>query len=190
MTDAAVPRRYVLDAGIFVALQRARYLSVLVDISAHAEMVVLEEVREELIDKAKPKYPKAAEQIRVILDDSQIVVESIDASDPAAYVMAALRAGKTSDADMGEAASIAWTISQPEAVFVTRDAAGAFRALEERRGRVMGFFQFLAELVESGALESSVAGQIADDVARTPGVMARAPLWWADWIRSRSSGST
>lgn len=171
--------------GVFVALQRTRHVSVLADISEHAALVVLEEVREELVDKAKPKHPQAAAQVRTVLKDSRISVEEIDVSDPAATWLAALRSGKTSDADLGESASIAWTMGHPDAVFVTRDAASALRALEELRGRVVGFFQFLAEMVEAGALDVSVARQIAGDVAQARGVMARAPLWWADWVRSR-----
>ncbi|WP_437938810.1 hypothetical protein [Sorangium sp. So ce341] len=50
----------------------------------------------------------------------------------------------------------------------------------------MGFFQFLAELVDLGALDVSVAGQVAEDTVKASGVTARVPLWWPDWILSHS----
>lgn len=139
MTATVESRTYVLDTGVLVALQRAGHLSALVDISERVTLVVLEEVRDELIEGAKPKHAKAAEQARITLEGSQIRVEVIDITEPAAARLAALRAGKTSDSDLGEAASIAWAASRPDAMFVTRDGQAALLGLEELRGRVMGF---------------------------------------------------
>ncbi|WP_437944908.1 hypothetical protein WME98_28435 [Sorangium sp. So ce296] len=176
----------MLDTGVLVALQRAGHLSILVDISERVTLVMLEEVRDELIVDAKPKHAKAAEQARITLEGSRIRVEEIQIADPAAARLQALRAGKTSASDLGEAASIAWAMSRPEASFVTRDGQAALLGLEELRGRAMGFFQFLAELVDLGALDVSVAGQVAEDTVKASGVTARVPLWWPDWIQSHS----
>jgi hypothetical protein len=70
-------------------------------------------------------------------------------------------------------------------VFVTRDASAALKALDELRGRVMGFWQFLAEIVELGALDTSVAVQVAEDAIKAKDVAVRPPLWWSEWTRSR-----
>ncbi|WP_437835482.1 hypothetical protein [Sorangium sp. So ce1153] len=184
MTTGAALRAYVLDTGVLIALQRAGHLSILVDVSERVPLVVLEEVRDELIVDAGPRHARAAEQARITLEGSQIRVEAIAIADPAAARLQALRAGKTSASDLGEAASIAWAGSRPEASFVTRDGQAALQGLEELRGRAMGFFQFLAELVDLGVLDVSVAAQAAEDTVKASGVTARAPLWWSDWVKS------
>lgn len=180
MTSA---RTYVLDACIVIAFQKTGHLPVLIDLSEQVKLVIVEEVQDELVNKASRHD---AEQWRSVLVNSKIGVESIDASDPAASVLAIFRTGKANDKDKGEAASIAWAVDKPDAIFISRDAGAAFHALDELRGRAMSFFQFLAELVELQALDPSVAAQVADDAARTPNVMARPPHWWPDFVQSHS----
>jgi hypothetical protein len=186
---AGTPLRvYVLDTGIAIALQRAGHLSVLGEVSTKTPLIFLEEVVDELTD-VPSKHAKRAQEIQGLLATSSIRQESIDASDPAGIRLGALRAGKTSGADVGEAASIAWAADKTDAIFVTRDEHAALRGLEELRGRTVGFFGWIAELVEIKALDASVARQIGDDVLAAPGVCARQPLWWRDWLARHVQGS-
>jgi hypothetical protein len=181
MTSA---RMYVLDACIVIAFQKTGHLPVLINLSERVKIVIIEEVQDELIHKASRHD---AEQWRNVLVNSKIGLESIDANDPAATILATFRTGKVNDKDKGEAASIAWAVDKPGAMFISRDAGAAFHALEELRGRAMSFYQFLAELVELDAMDISVAAQVADDAARTPYVMARPPYWWPSFVLSRSA---
>lgn len=186
VTGPRAPRAYVLDTGIVCALQRAGHLSVLGSLSEKATLVLLEEVVDELVD-VPPKHAKLAEQVRGLLRSSGIRQESIDAGSPGAVRLSTLRAGKTSDADMGEAASIAWAAEELDAVFVTRDQEAALRGLEELRGRTLGLFGWIAELVEGAILDGSVARQIGEDVVTAPFVSARPPLWWREWLDNQAS---
>lgn len=177
-------RRYVLDACIVIAFQKSGHLPRLIDLSERVKLVVVEEVQDEILKKASRQD---AQQCRNALNKSKIQLEGIDANDPAAKIFAIFRGGKATDKDRGESASIAWAVDKPDAVFISRDAGAVFHALEELRGRVLSFFQFLAELVELGALDISVAAQVADDAGRTPHVMARLPHWWPEFVQSRST---
>jgi predicted nucleic acid-binding protein len=183
MTSVAAAREYVLDAGILIALQRAGHLSAIVEVSEKVTLVLLEEVYDELV-RGPSNHAKAAEQARSTLAQSRVGVMSIDHRDPAAAKLAAMRSGKTSTADLGEAASIAWATERASAVFVTADAKAALRGLEELRGRAIGFFQFLAEIMDLGGMDATLAAQIADDLRPSGLASVREPLWWRDWACS------
>ncbi len=175
-------RRYLLDAGVVIALQRTGHLDALASLGVRCDMTLVEEVYDELVRPACGKHSLAASAARAVLD-AQVSVVSIDVGTEAANRLLALRARRTSvKADLGESASIAWAAEHEDYVFVTRDAAASYVALEELRGRVRSFYYFLREAVEFAAFDRVTAKAIADAAQVTPGVLATPPLWWTDWV--------
>ena len=178
--------RYVLDAGVVIALQRTGHLDALASIATRFTLLVIEEVYDEVADPFGGKYAAEAAQAKAALDVHANVV-SIDPTSDAGRRLDALRARKkkSTKADLGEAASIAWAFENADAVFVTRDYLASFLALDELHGRVTTFFQFLREAVEAGGLEPAKARLIATAASITDGVRAIPPLWWDAWLAGK-----
>ena len=185
MSTGSGRRGYLLDAGVVISLQRTGHLDVLASLGSHADLALVEEVYDELVRPRSGKYPRAASEAKAVLD-AHVTVVSIDVGSDAAERLLALRARRTSArADLGESASIAWAVDHAEYIFVTRDAAASYLALEELQGRTRSFYHFLREAVELAALDRVTAKAIADAAEQSPGVNAAPPLWWTDWVSGR-----
>ena len=59
-----------------------------------------------------------------------------------------------------------------------RDGRAALLALEELRGRVLGIFGFLMDLVEAGVVGENEAGEAAKAIVGAVGVSVKLPTWW------------
>ncbi len=183
-------RTYALDAGVVIALQRAQRLNALGAAASRVPIVIVEEVRDELID-VPPKHAHFASEVRqALLSPGLVRVESIALGDPAAAVLGTLRRGRTASTDLGEAASIAWASRRPDAVLVLRDGHAAMLAVEELRGRVLGLFGFLMVLVDVGVVDRSQMAELATALAQAPDVKARIPTWWAAVASERVTSSS
>jgi predicted nucleic acid-binding protein len=180
MTEAgAVSRIQVLDTGVVVAFQRTGRLGLLAEIGARESLVIVEEVRDELLN-VPPKHARRATDIQMaLLDSERVRVESIMATEPAADVLSELRAGRSASADKGEAASIAWASARPETRLILRDKKAAMIALEELRGRVLGIFSFLMEMVVAKVVDPAAAKAAGLAMVDEPDIKERAPTWWA-----------
>lgn len=168
-----------MDAGILIALQRTGYLRVLKDITALFTALVVEEVYDELVEPRNGRHQNRSEEARRELEHVEVV--SIVPGTQRAETLDALRARKSSvRADLGECASIAWALHDDDSVFVTRDRAAAYLALEELHGRARSFFSFLRSAAETGAIDRACAKAIGD-LAQQPGVGETPPVWWDAW---------
>jgi len=180
MTDAGEAMRvHVLDTGVVVAFQRTGRLALLAEIGQRESLVIVEEVRDELLT-VPPKHASRAKDIQTtLLDTERVRVEAIMATDPAAAVLSELRATRSASADKGEAASIAWASGRPAARLILRDRKAAMIALEELRGRVLGVFGFLMRMVDAKIIDQAVAKAAGLAMVDEPEVKERAPTWWS-----------
>ncbi len=179
MTDAGT---YVLDTGVVVGLQKSGHLGVLAKAARAVRIVLVEDVYDEVTAPRGGKRAVEAKEAKTLIDASDVKTESIPMGSPMADAYEALRAGKSSPtADVGEAASIAYAIHHPVAVFVANDRAAALRGLQELRGRTMSFHPFLRELVDSRSVTRREAEQIGKDIRKLNDWNAPEPLWWFDW---------
>ncbi|MCC6667713.1 MAG: hypothetical protein IT375_28465 [Polyangiaceae bacterium] len=180
--------RYLLDANAVIPLQRTGQLDALVAIGAKLQLLVVEEVYDELCEPRGGKLSREAAEMRRALDGN-VTLASIEPESAASARFDALKARKRGGikSNLGEAASVAWAADHDDVVFVTRDAAAAFLALNELGSRVTTFFQLIREAVELGALAPSKARLIGDTCSVTSGVEADPPLWWNEWLVSKSS---
>ena len=155
MTDSGT---YVLDTGVVV------------------------DVYDEVTAPRGGKRAVEAKDAKALIDTSGVKTESILMGSPMADAYDSLRTGKTSPtADVGEAASIAYAIHHPGAVFVANDRAAALRGLQELRGRTMSFHPFLRVLVDSRGVTRREAEQIGKDIRKLNDWNAPEPLWWFEW---------
>jgi hypothetical protein len=179
LTDAGT---YVLDTGVVVGLQKSGHLGVLANAAKAVRLVLVEDVYDELIAPRGGKRAVEAKEAKTLIDASDVQKESILIGSPMADAYESLRTGKTSPtADVGEAASIAYAIHHPEAVFVANDRAAALRGLQELRGRTMSFHPFLRVLVDSRGVTRREAEQLGKDIRKLSDWSAPEPLWWFDW---------
>jgi hypothetical protein len=124
-----------------------------------------------------------------LIDESNVQVYSIALGSPAAKTHEQIRAGrKSSTADLGESASIAYAVHRDSCTFVTNDAAASLRSLQELRGRTLSFHPFLALLVESRVLPLFRSEKIASAIQTLSDWRAVQPLWWNDWVRRQHAG--
>jgi predicted nucleic acid-binding protein len=182
--------RYLLDAGIVIALQRTKALNILAAVGVKIELLIVEEVYDEVVDPRGGKYSIEAKDARAVLD-SHVKLVTIDPTSKAAMCLDALRSRKRKPTrtDLGEAASISWAVEHRDCTFVTRDAAAAYLALEELMGRVMSFFSFLRMTVDETALDATVVRDIGDVAPNTMGVRCVPPLWWNEWRDAKDVSS-
>jgi predicted nucleic acid-binding protein len=177
-----VDHSYLLDTGIVFGFLKPGHLGVLVSASNVVPLAIVEEVYDEVTDPRNGKHAMSAKQAKASIDASAIHVESIMLGSAAADTLTAIRSGRTSSSDVGEAASIALAVHDERYVFVTNDAAATKRALQELRGRTMTFHPFLRELVSRGALPSNQAAKLAVDIKSLKDWTAIEPVWWATWL--------
>jgi hypothetical protein len=176
-----VDRSFVLDTGVVIAFQRAGELNLLAHMGSNLSLVMVEEVRDELLGVPSKRAHFARELQGELIDPGRLRVESMLADDPATEVLRLLRRGRMTATDLGEDASIAWASTRPEAWMVLRDRRAAMLALEELRGRTLGLFGFLAAAADSGAADRDRVKAAGSAMTDTPALAVRAPTWWADF---------
>lgn len=95
----------------------------------------------------------------------------------------ALRAGKTSTKDVGEAQSIAAAADDPDLIFVSGDVSAVFTAvneLHEPHPRVITAYVFLRRMYEAGHLAAADVRTCSAQFERYP----NKPTWWRPWLAS------
>jgi len=182
--------RFVLDTGVVIGFQKAGRLDDLVDASRVVSLALIEEAFDEIVRPRNGKHKAAAASAQAALTASGMTIIALDVAGPEATTLAELRSGKTSPSDLGEAASIAYSIHHDDCTFVTNDAAAALQSLGELRGRTMAFFPFVAHLVESEAMKFEVAELLAMKIPTLPDWRAVIPTWWRAFGVSRAPSAS
>lgn len=162
---------YLLDANVLIYFESAGELPALLAAAAAARLVLVREVHDEVVNRKKGPPAKT------LLTRSAVEVQSLPLR--AVPVLASIRGGRSSSGpgtttNLGEDASIALAIFDPDLIFVTGDREAAFHALNELRGRVMTMHVFLREIVGGGALPRPIADRVGTAIPHLPS-------WWATW---------
>jgi hypothetical protein len=171
----------LLDACVLLRAQDAERLPELIAAGAQARMAVAREVYREVTSPAtlKPAVRARAQAARTLIDASPLEVIDLPLGSPEARLYAALRAGRSTPNDAGEAASVALAATSAKLVFVTSDKAALWLGVREAHPRVTVLPWFLRALVEAGAMGLPSAADIAK--ADAVGV----PVWWAAWCQGQ-----
>jgi hypothetical protein len=173
---------YLLDTGIVLGFQKCGHLDALADAASSVAVALVEEVYDEITDPRGGKHVDAASKARRVIDASKISLCSIPLGSTEARTFSAIRRGRTSSADLGEAASIAVAVHGPSYVFVTNDGAASLRSLQELRGRTMSFHPFLRVLADAGAIGPERSDEIATAIQGLRDWGATQPTWWGQWL--------
>jgi hypothetical protein len=194
MTAASPPRGgYLLDTGIVLGFQKCGHLDALTGAAGLVSLTLVEEVFDEITDPRGGKHAAEANAAKSLFAESKLGIRGIPIGSPAAATLWAIRRGKTSTADLGEAASIALALHDRDLTFVTNDAAASLKSLTELRGRTLSFHPFLAALVEAGAVGVERSDEIAGAIRGLRDWGAVEPTWWSSWLtdqRTRTGATT
>lgn len=178
--------KYILDANILTRFQDAGQLAALCRAASSVPLLIVEEVYDELTlqrpgDKAEILRKKRAAQNILDASAKSFLVRGIVPDSPAHHMLLALRSGRTSERDIGEAASVALACEDPSLVFVCGDKNATLSALNELHSageRVLRPHVFLRRLLESGALHPDEALACSECF----GNYGIKPSWWARWL--------
>lgn len=165
----------LLDTNIVSSFLQAGRETELAAASRQIPLAVVDEVRRELQgDRQRGGTP-----FTTWLAGSSISIRRIPLDSEAANTFAQLLHPKDPQKDLGERASIALAVSEPDLVIVTHDKNALWIAVREIwRGpaRVMGIAPFVRLMFEQGALSDP---DIADEVIKLSGPQEQRPTWWA-----------
>jgi len=165
---------WLLDANVLILAQRAGRLSALLKAANRAPFVLVEEVYDELVraNTARSEMVRRARDMERALQKSSVRRVAIPLQSSASILYRALRAGRETQSDAGEAASIAWASANHDARFVTADRGASWIALREIGPRVWVLPCFLNDLVKVHALTPDDADKIVNKSGTPP------PTWW------------
>lgn len=179
--------RFLLDAKVPIAFQRAGILDRLAVMAGTGRLHVVEEVWEEIVEKnLESEDARSRDQARHakrVLEPSGLVRELILAGSPASAMLVALKGDAEATTHLGERASIALARDRDDLIFVTHDVKAAFVALNELGGRVI----LIPELVRR-----------CNDVMKLGVCELRAlelhlnqllPTWWTSWSKAQGTPS-
>ncbi len=173
---------FVLDAATVAAFQRQGLLPRLREAAAEGAFVLVDVVYNELT-RGDTAHQDA---IRAAVSDGWLRVEPLSLEAAAGHIIALMgdrRLGLT--VDRGEAASIAWCVDHPDAVFVTPDKGGLIAAFKHLYGlsvramSVQGFARWLVETRGLAVRDARAVLHYADQGGSLK------PLWWDAWLAAQ-----
>jgi hypothetical protein len=175
---------YLLDSDIVARFQDAGQLAALCRAAALVPLQLVEDVYDELTLERSHNPPailRKKREARRFLADSALAVRGLEPDTHAHRVFNALRAGRTSQRDRGEAASVALACDDRSLVFVCGDRNATLSALGELHGtgeRVLRPHVFLRRLIEARALRPVEALACAECFVN----FGIRPSWWTPWL--------
>lgn len=141
--------------------------------------MIVGEVRDEFLDKARPVAP----QRRAWLPKTGIKILEIAVGSPEHKTLNALLPPGKVAKGLGERASIAIAAEHPELVFVSNDSKALWMALRElhsEKSRILGIPVFLRRLHESGAISTAAMSSVLTWSKHSE------PTWWASYVTTAS----
>jgi hypothetical protein len=168
---------YLLDANVVSFFLHELRKKELADAAKVIPMAIVGEVRDELTADRN----RGGLAFTRWLASSNIAVKELLVGSPAADTLAQLVGSAATTKDLGERASVALSMVEPDLTFVTHDKMGAWLALRETWApgdRLLGFGPFLRRLVEAKVLNDPT---VLDDVIRHADPR---PSWWGAWRAS------